>query len=89
MLNNKKSLISMLNTRLSALKRISVNAIFLTMLMVGNACFMSTIVYKVVVWGGTEKYLVKAVQVMQNRVARCINKFGWLTPTKTLIDQCH
>ena len=87
--NNKKSLISMLNTRLSALKRISVNASFMTRLMVGNACFMSPIVYMVAVWGGTEKYVVKAVQVMQNRAARSITKLGWLTPTKTLLDQCN
>ena len=88
-MNSKKSLISMLNTRLSALKRVSVNGSFLTRLMVGNACFMSVIVYMIAVWGGTEKYVVKAVQVMQNRAARCITKLGWLTPTKTLLDQCN
>ena len=88
-LNNKKSLLSMLNTRLSALKRISVNASFLTRLMVGNACFMSVIVYMVAVWGGTEKYVIKAVQVMQNRAARCITKLGWLTPTRVLLEQCN
>ena len=88
-LNNKKSLLSVLNTRLSALKRISVNASFLTRLMVGNACFMSVIVYMVAVWGGTEKFVIRAVQVMQNRAARCITKQGWLTPTRILLEQCN
>ena len=50
---------------------------------------MSVIVYMLAVWGGTEKYMVKAVQVLQNKAARCITKLGWLTPTKTLIGQCN
>ena len=56
--------------------------------MVGNACFMSVIVYMVSIWGGTEKYVIRAVQVMQNRAARCITKLGWYTPTKTLLETC-
>ena len=87
--NNKKSLITMLNTRLSALKRVSRNASYLTRLMVGNACFMSIIVYMIPVWGGTEGFIVKAVQVMQNRAARCITKLGWFTPTEKLFQQCN
>ena len=43
----------------------------------------------VAVWGGTEKYVFKAVQVLQNKAARCITKLGWLTPTKTLLEQCN
>ena len=74
--NNKKSLIPMLNSRLSALKRISRRASYMTRLMVGNACFMSIIVYMIAVWGDTENYTIKAVKVMQNRAARCITKWG-------------
>ena len=88
-LGNKKSLITMLNTRLSALKKISRNASFMTRLMVGNSCFMAIIVYMVAVWGGTEAYIIKAVQLMQNRAARSITKLGWFTPIKTLLDQCN
>ena len=88
-ISNKKSMITMLNTRLSALKRISRNASFLTRLMVGNSCFMSMIVYMVAVWGGTEAYIIKAVQLMQNRAARTITKLGWFTPIKTLLEQCN
>ena len=87
--NNKKYLVSMLNTRLSALKRVSRHASFMTRLMVGNACFMSIIVYMIAVWGGTEGFIIKSVQVMQNRAARCITKLGWFTPTKKLLTQCN
>ena len=87
--NNKKSLITMLNSRLSALKRISRRASYMTRLMVGNACFMSIIVYMIAVWGGTENYTIKAVQVMQNRAARCITKLGWFTPCEVLLRQCN
>ena len=86
---NSKSMIKTLNTRLNALKRISRNASFKTRLMVGNACFMSIISYMVVVWGGTEKYVIKAVQVMQNKAARCITKNGWYTATRSLLLQCN
>ena len=88
-LTNKKSLINMLNTRLSALKRVSRNASFGRRLMVGNACFMSVIVYMIAVWGGTENYIIKAVQLMQNRAARCITKQGWFTPVEILLKQCN
>ena len=50
---------------------------------------MSIIVYMIAVWGGTENYTIKAVQVMQNRAARCITKLGWFTPCEVLLRQCN
>ena len=50
-LNNEKSMIKILGTRLSALKKISVNATFKTRLMVGNSCFISVISFMISVWG--------------------------------------
>ena len=86
---NEKSMIKSLNGRLNALRRISYKASFKTRLMVGNACFLSIISYMVAIWGGTEKYVIRAVQVMQNKAARCITKLGWFTPTSTLLLQCN
>ena len=80
-ISNKKSMIKILTSRLNALRRISVNASFKTRLMVANSCFMSIITYMISVWGGTEKYIVRAVQVMQNKAARCVTKQSWFTPT--------
>ena len=57
--------------------------------MVANACFMSIITYMVLVWGGTENYILRAVQVMQNKAARCVTKLSWFTPTRTLLRQCN
>ena len=31
----------------------------------------------------------QAVQVMQNKAARCITKLGWFTPTRSLLLQCN
>ena len=59
---------------LNALKQVSRNSSFKTRLMVANACFMSIITYMVAVWGGTEEYVIRAVQVMQNKAARCVTK---------------
>ena len=88
-IGSKKSLVKILTSRLNALKMISVNATFKTRLMVANSCFMSIITYMIVVWGGTEKFIVRAVQVMQNKAARCVTKQSWFTPTRTLLLQCN
>ena len=88
-ISNDRSMIKTLRTRLNALSRISVNANFKTRLMVANACFMSILSYMVTVWGGTEEYVIKAVQVMQNKAARCVTKLSWYTPTRLLLQQCN
>ena len=78
----------MLRTRLNALAQVAKSA-FKTRLMVANACFMSIITYMVAVWGGTEAYVIKAVQIMQNKAARSVTKLSWYTPTRTLLTQCN
>ena len=88
-LSNKKSKIKLLTTRLSGLKKISQRAAFKTRLMVANSCFISVISYMISVWGGTECYIIKAVQLMQNKAARTITKKSWFTPTQTLLLQCN
>ena len=57
--------------------------------MVANLCFMYIIAYMISVWGGTEAYVIRAVQVMQNKVARSITKLSWFTPTHRLLIQCN
>ena len=87
--SNDKSMLKMLRTRLNALVQVSRNANFKTRLMVANACFLSIITYMVAVWGGTEGYVIRAVQVMQNKAARTVTKLSWFTPTRTLLLQCN
>ena len=39
--------------------------------------------------GVREAYIIRAVQVMQNKAARCITKKSWYTPTSTLLRECN
>ena len=71
-ISNDKSMLKMLRTRLNALAQVAKSANFKTRLMVANACFMSIITYMAAVWGGTEAYVIKAVQIMQNKAARSV-----------------
>ena len=65
------------------------NTTFRTRLMAANAAFMSVIIYLIPLWGGTEQYLLKGLQVLQNRAARCVTKQSWYTPTRQLLNQCN
>ena len=82
------SLISNLSKRLNAVKRVSSNASFKTRLQVANACFISVLTYLIIIWGGTQDYLLKPLQVIQNRAARCVTRLSWYTPTRILLKQC-
>jgi hypothetical protein len=59
------------------LAQIARSANFKTRLMVANACFMSIIAYMVAVWGGTEAYGIRAVQITQNKAAHSVTKLSW------------
>ena len=83
--DNKKSLFSQLNPRMNGLRKLSRNATFKTRLMVANSTIMSLFTYMITVWGGTEGYIIRAAQVIQNRAARLVTKKGWFTSQKTLL----
>ena len=57
--------------------------------MIANAIFNSNLTYMIAVWGGSEKYVIRALQVMQNKAARCVTRLPWLTPTRKLLLQCN
>ena len=87
--DNENSLFKKLIPRMNALKKLSRNASFKTRLMVANATIMSTMVYMMPVWGGTEEYIIKAAQVIQNRAARLVTKLSWYTPQRILLKQTN
>ena len=89
LLEGKTSLLSSLTRRLNGLKRVAANASFKTRLLIANACFISVLSYMIVIWGGTEGYLIKMVQVTQNRAARLVTKQSWYTSTRNLLKQCN
>ena len=87
-LKNDKSLIKQLGSRLNALKIISKAASFKVRLMVANGIFCSKLIFQISLWGGTEEYLLQALQVVQNKAARFVARRGKYTPIAELLRQC-
>ena len=85
---NDKSLIKQLGTRLNALKKISRVADFKTRKMLADGLFMSKLIYLIPLWGGCQKYLINALQIIQNKAARMVTKLGIFTPIRKLLRQC-
>ena len=56
--------------------------------MIANGIFCSKLIFQICLWGGTEDYLLDALQVVQNKAARCVAKKDRYTPIKTLLNQC-
>ena len=74
--DNKKSLIKSLNTRLNALKQIKKLTSFSQRLAIANGIFNSKVVFLISVWGGTEEYLLDAIQIIINKAMRVICNVG-------------
>ena len=87
--NNKRSLINQLTSWLNGLQLVSRKAPFKTRLMVGNGVFNSALIYLIQLWGGTQDYLIKALQISQNKAMRYITQRSWFTPTRLLLKQCN
>ena len=49
---------------------------------------MSKLIYLMPVWMGCEDYLIKALQVSMNKVARLVTKLDYFTSTSVLMKQC-
>ena len=45
--------------------------------------------YLIQLWGGAEKYLFKALQVLQNRFGRDVTRKSWFTSTRFLLRECN
>ena len=85
---NDESLVRALSTRLSAIKMVCKVATFQTRKMIADGLFMSKLSYLISVWGGCEGYIVRILQVIQNKVARLVTKKPWTTPVKDLLLAC-
>ena len=87
-LDSDESLVKSLNTRLGALKKICHIASFKTRKTIANGIFMSKLIYLMPLWSGCEDYLVRMLQVVQNKAARVVTKQSRFTPTKTILSAC-
>ena len=86
---SEKSLIKNLTSRINGLQMISKSSTFKTRLSAANGVFMSALVYILPLWGGCEDYLLKTLQVIQNRAARQVTRLTWYTPVRRLLTQCN
>ena len=56
--------------------------------MVANGLFLSKLVFLIQVWGGTQDYLIRTLQVTQNKAMRAVTGLTWFTPTRVLLRKC-
>ena len=87
-MDNEESLLKALTMRKGAMKKVCRVASFKSRKMLANGVFMSKLIYLMPVWAGCEDYLTKALQVIQNKVARSVTKKNIFTPTKVLMKEC-
>ena len=87
-MDNEDSLLKSLSQRQGAIKKISKVASFKSRKMLANGVFMSKLIYLMPVWAGCEEYLVNALKIIQNKVARSVTKKDIFTPTQVLMKEC-
>ena len=68
---------------------LSTRSSFQTRLMVANGIVISKLCYLIQLWGGCDEYLLKPLQVLQNRAARAVTGWGWFTPKRKLLKKCN
>ena len=82
------SLQRQLTSRINALMKISFAASFATRKMIANGIVISRIIYVIQIWGGASEYLIKILQVLQNKAARFVTKLDIFTSQEKLLRQC-
>ena len=87
-LHGDGSLVRALSGRINALKLISKVASFKVRKSVAEGKFMSKLIYLIEIWGGCEKYLLRSLQLLQNRVVRIVTNQGSRKPTIDLFTHC-
>ena len=87
-LENENSLVKSLNQRLGAIKKLANMISFKTRKSVATGIFMSKLIYLMPLWAGCEDYLIKSLQVIQNKAARSIARVSYISPTKTVLKTC-
>ena len=78
-----------LASQINGLAIMSSRATFQTRLMVANGIVMSKLCYLIQLWGGCDTYLIKFLQVLQNRAARLVTRHGCFTPKRKLLKACR
>ena len=56
--------------------------------MVANGIFCSKLIFQISLWGGAENYILRSLQIVQNKAARSVARRGRYTPVVELLRQC-
>ena len=88
-IDNNNSLVKQLNSRINGMCLIAKRANFKDRLMIANGIYMSKLCNLIQLWGGTNDYLLRALQLTQNRICRIITRKSWFTPTRVLLRECN
>jgi hypothetical protein len=88
-LEGEQSLVKQLTSRINGLSMLSARTSVKTRLMVANGIVISKICYLIQLWGGCDNYLIRPLQVLQNRAARLVTGCGWFTPKRKLLKMCN
>ena len=56
--------------------------------MIANGIFLSKLTYLIPLWGGCEKYILRALQKVQNIVLRLVTKRNIFTPVNEMLTNC-
>ena len=88
LLSNDQSAVRQLTSRINGLLKVCYRATPTTRLNVANGIFMSKLCYLIELWGGCETYLIKTLQVLQNRAVRAVSRKSWFTSTQLLLADC-
>ena len=86
--DHEKSMSSILQARLNALRKVSTSASFKVRKMIAEGIIMSNIMYVITVYGACDEYLLNLLQVIQNNAARCVTRLGWNARVSELLLQC-
>ena len=84
---NDKSMVKMITSRINALLKIAWSADFKTRKMLANGLVMSRFIYLIQVYGNASEYLLRFLQVLQNKVARIVTRLSWDTGTDVMLSQ--
>ena len=86
-LKNSKSLVKSLSFKINGLRKICTHADFKTRKLLANGMVGSNLVYMIQLYGQASDYLIKMLQVQQNKAARIVTRLEWGTSTHTLLKQ--
>ena len=83
----EKSMCKLLTSRINALAKVSWSAGFQTRKIIANAIVMSRLVYVIQLYSNASDYLMKSLQVLQNKAARIVTRSEWKTSTAVILRQ--